>query len=173
MTATAIDINTKLRRILAIHFDPQHGAPYWLERQQHLALDVTEQIETIEDLSILGPMDETAMANRPVEDFIPRRFHGNHDYLIAETAGTFARPKFAVHRDDEFLTAFVTPFLKAAEAVAFPTNTHWLFVGPTGPHIIGRAARHCARASGSADVFTVDFDPRWAKKLPAAENATQ
>jgi hypothetical protein len=163
---TTVHQTARLNRIVGIHFNADHGTPYWLEKQNALGLDVAEHVQSIEDLSILGPMDEDALARRPVEDFVPRMFLGSRDYLLAETAGTTNRPKFAIHRADEFEAAFVTPFVKAAERVSFPRRGHWLFVGPTGPHIIGRAARRCARALGAADVFTVDFDPRWAKKLP-------
>lgn len=47
----------------------------------------------------------------------------------------------------------------------FPQGARWLFAGPTGPHVIGRAARENARALGSAEPFAIDFDPRWAKRL--------
>jgi len=157
---------SRLQRIIQLHFDAERGAPYWLGKQSELGISVAEHVRSIEDLSILGPMDEDALARRPIEDFIPRIFHGNADYLLAETAGTTNRPKFAVHRQDEFEAAFITPFVKAAERVDFPKRCHWLFVGPTGPHIIGKAAHRCAQAFGAADIFTVDFDPRWAKKLP-------
>jgi phenylacetate-coenzyme A ligase PaaK-like adenylate-forming protein len=32
--------------------------------------------------------------------------------------------------------------------------------------VIGKVVRALARSTGSADPFSVDFDPRWAKKLP-------
>jgi hypothetical protein len=71
-----------------------------------------------------------------------------------------------VHRTDEFHAAFVEPFAIAAARVRFPRQSNWLFIGPSGPHIIGKAARACANAMGSPDPFTIDLDPRWAKKLP-------
>ncbi len=164
---------SRLEHVLRIHFDALHGTPYWLEKQRELGIDAIQQIRTIEDLVILGAMDERALAERPIEDFIPRVFHENKNYLLAETAGTLGRPKTAVHRVDEFEAAFVVPFVKAARRAGFPEGGHWLFIGPTGPHIIGRAARRCARALGAADAFTVDFDARWAKKLPAGSFAAQ
>ena len=166
-------MSRKLERILRIHFDEDTGAPYWLEKQKELGLDIVKSVRCIEDLSILGPMDEEALATRPVEDFIPRIFPADDDYILAETAGTLGTPKFAVHRIDEFRSAFVIPFVKTAKRIAFPHRCHWLFVGPTGPHIIGRAARYCARALDAGDVFTVDFDPRWAKKLLAGSFAAR
>jgi len=163
----------RLEHILRIHFDADRGTPYWLEKQRELRMNAVEHIQTIEDLAILGPMDERALAERPIEDFIPRVFHKNNDYLVAETAGTLGRPKTAVHRADEFEAAFIVPFVKAARRTGFPEGGHWLFIGPTGPHVIGRAARRCAKALGAADAFTVDFDPRWAKRLPAGSFAAK
>ncbi|MDT8301193.1 MAG: hypothetical protein RQ760_06880 [Sedimentisphaerales bacterium] len=158
-------INQRLQLILDIHFDHKTGSPYWLEKQKQLGLNIRKEIRTIEDLYRLGAMDENALAYRPIEDFIPRRFSNCTEYIIAETAGTLGRPKSAVHRHDEFHSAFVKPFIKAAERCNFPVGGHWLFIGPTGPHIIGHAAQACAQAMGSGDIFRVDFDPRWAKAL--------
>jgi thienamycin biosynthesis protein ThnN len=134
---------------------------------------VRNEIRTIEDLPRLGAMDEKALANLPIENFIPRRFRDCRNYLLAETAGTLGRPKTAVHRQDEFQQAFVEPFVKAAARCRFPMGGHWLFIGPTGPHIIGQAAAACARAMNSGDIFRVDFDPRWAKTLVSGSFAAQ
>jgi thienamycin biosynthesis protein ThnN len=155
----------RLQRVLGIHFDPEGGAPYWLERAAALGLDVRRDIETVEDLAVFGPMDQAALACRPVEDFIPTQFHQERGFYLAETGGTLGQPKFAVHRHDEFEAAFIDPFCRAAERCAFPRDSHWLFIGPTGPHIIGKADARCAQVWGRGDCFAVDFDPRWAKKL--------
>jgi thienamycin biosynthesis protein ThnN len=171
--STRSSIVARLEHVLRIHFDAERGSPYWLETQRELGIDPLTHIRRVEDLAILGLMNERALAERPIEDFIPRVFHRSNDYLLAETAGTLGRPKTAVHRADEFEAAFIVPFIKAAQRAGFPEGSHWLFIGPTGPHIIGRAARRCAKALGAADAFTVDFDPRWAKKLPAGSFAAQ
>lgn len=129
-------------------------------------MDVRKDIRTTADLVKLGPMDEQAMATRPVEDFVPRSLlHRRREFLIGETAGTLGQPKYAAHRLDEFHAAFVEPFVVAARRVGFPRELNWLFIGPSGPHIIGKAARACAQALASPDPFTIDLDPRWAKKL--------
>jgi len=171
--AVSTDIAQRLEHVVRIHFNKDTGAPYWLDRQNELGIDLVKTIRFVEDLSILGPMDEEALAIRPIEDFIPRLFLGDTDCVIAETGGTLGKPKFAIHRRDEFRSAFVTPFVKAAERMGFPSRCHWLFVGPTGPHVIGRAARYCAEALEAGDIFTVDFDPRWAKKLSAGSFAAR
>lgn len=164
---TATDtVNARLQHVIGLHFDPDGGSSYWIEKAKQLGLDAARQILSIENLALLGPMDESALSKRPIEDFIPRSLvHKKTEFIFAETAGTLGKPKFAVHMAEEFQAAFVDPFVAAAKRVAFPRQVNWLFVGPTGPHIIGKAARSCAKALGSPDVFSVDFDPRWAKKL--------
>ena len=159
-------LNERLSRILAIHFDSDGGSPYWLDRQAALGIDALSEIRSVSDLPKLGPMDETALATRPVEDFIPRLLlYRRSELLIAETAGTLGRAKFCIHRRNEFHEAFIAPFVAAAQRVRFPRELNWLFIGPSGPHIIGKAAAACANVMGSPDPFTIDLDPRWAKKL--------
>jgi hypothetical protein len=164
----AIDITRSalLERILDIHFDPRGGTPYWRERERALGLDARREIRTVDDLPKLGPMNSQAMSARPFEDFVPRSLMSQRkSFIVAQTAGTLGRPKFAVHRDDEYRSAFIDPFVAVSKRVGFPRGENWLFVGPSGPHIIGRAARDCAAALDSPDPFTIDFDPRWAKRL--------
>jgi hypothetical protein len=110
----------------------------------------------------------------PVRAFVPRALHGQWPrFVLGETAGTSGEPCGTAYRDDEFQAAFVTPFLRVAEATGFPSGEPWLWVGPTGPHIIGKVVRELARQTGSMDPFSVDFDPRWAKRLADGSTARQ
>jgi phenylacetate-coenzyme A ligase PaaK-like adenylate-forming protein len=159
-------IEQRLSHVLRIHFHPEGGSPYWLERETMLGIDARAEIRSVFDLVKLGPMEERALTTRPIEDFMPRSLlNRRYEFVIAETAGTLGRPKFCVHRRDEFHEAFVEPFVLAAQRAAFPRGLNWLFIGPSGPHIIGKAAVSCANAMGSPDPFTIDLDPRWAKQL--------
>jgi phenylacetate-coenzyme A ligase PaaK-like adenylate-forming protein len=170
MCATRNDaISQRVRQVIALHFDPLMGSPYWLERAATLGFDPRNEITDLAGLGKLGRFDISVLSNRPIEDFVPRRFMEDRrtDFLVAETGGTTGNPSTGIHRRDEFEAAFVSPFVIAARRVEFPRGENWLFIGPSGPHIIGRAASACAKAMGSLDPFTLDFDPRWAKKLPA------
>lgn len=161
------DVNSWLRKIIRLHFDPEQGSSYWLERASRMGIDPEKEIQCVEDLAVFGPMDVKAMGERPMEDFVPRCFHGDKsDWVVGETGGTTGAPKPSVYLDDEFQRAFVAPFVAAAQYRGFPKGKNWLWVGPSGPHIIGKAARACAKALGSPDPFAVDFDPRWVKKFP-------
>lgn len=166
--AVGDELDAHLQQMISIHFDPKAGAPYWLERQQNLGFNVAAEIRTFADLQRLGPMDEDALCRRPVTDFVPLSRRQNlRGGIVADTAGTTGRPKRTIFSREEFEAGFVAPFVCMAEQVRFPPEAAWLFVGPGGPHIIGQAAAACATALGSHQPFTIDFDPRWFRKLPA------
>ena len=149
-------VAARLVRAIAIHFDPEGGAPYWLDRQRQLGIDARAEIRAAADLVKLGAMDQEALSRRPTEDFIPRSMLSRRaEFIRGETAGTLGKPKHAVHRRDEFEAGFVTPFVTAAKRAGFPRGLNWLFIGPSGPHVIGKAANACARAlkrAGAAKV---------------------
>ena len=164
----------RLRELLALHFHPQHGSEYWLRRQEQLGWSVCDRVRTLDDLWLLGPTPLADLRRFPLRSFIPRVFHAQAPrFVIGETAGTSGSPLCTAYRDDEFQTAFIEPFLRVAEATGFPCGDPWLWVGPSGPHIIGKVVRELARQTGSMDPFSVDFDPRWAKKLAEGSLARQ
>ena len=151
--------------VLALHFDPDQGSPYWLQRQQQLGFDVRREIRGCADFHRLGPMDVSALRTRPLTDFIPRALHRElATMLLSETGGTTGDPCRRVFSPREFDSAFIAPWLKAVAEHGFPRQGCWLFVGPGGPHIIDRSARFMARSLGSLEPFTVDCDVRWIKR---------
>jgi hypothetical protein len=170
----ATDRDARLRTLLALHLHPEHGSRYWLRRQEELGWKVCDRVRTLEDLGLMGPTPLEDLRRFPLRDFIPRTFHAHlHRFVVGETAGTSGEPRATAYREDEFHAAFVTPFLRAAGAAGFPREEPWLWVGPSGPHIIGKVVRELARHTGSMDPFSVDFDPRWAKRLAAGSLAQQ
>lgn len=157
----------RLRDVLDRHFHPEWGSAYWLKRQEQFGSRVCNRIRSADDLWRLGPTPLDDLRRCPLRDFIPRALHGElHRFVIGETAGTSGAPRLAAYRDDEFQEAFIDPFLTVARATGFPRGASWLWIGPSGPHLIGKAVRELARQTGSLDPFSVDFDPRWAKRLP-------
>ncbi len=154
----------RLHRSLAAHFDPRTGSPYWLERQRELGFDVRADVRTVTDLAAFGPLDRGAWAERPLEELVPRPVWAlRRDLVLSETGGTTGRPVRCVFTSSEFRASFGEPFVAAARARGFPVAGTWLFIGPSGPHVIGRAAALFARLLGGLEPFSVDFDPRWAR----------
>jgi thienamycin biosynthesis protein ThnN len=162
----------RLRELLDLHFHPEHGSDYWLRRQERLGWNVRDRVRTFDDLWLLGPTPLADLRCFPLRSFIPRAWHRQAPrFILGETAGTSGAPLTTAYREDEFQAAFIDPFLRVAKATGFPQGEPWLWVGPSGPHIIGKVVRELARQTGSMDPFSVDFDPRWAKKLAAGSLA--
>lgn len=155
-----------MRRVIAIHFDPDIGSPYWLWKERELGINARNEISSLEDLHILGPMEEEDLRRYPLEYFIPKIYLGNKaELILGETAGTTGLPKVTAYLRKEFYITFVDWFRYIAEYRGFPQGAQWLWVGPSGPHIIGKAVGLVANRMGSMDPFSIDMDPRWVKKL--------
>lgn len=163
----------RLRDVLERHFEPTHGSAYWLERERELGIDARRDLRRLEDLDVFGLMDQRALRERSVWDFVPVSLQDDLSrFVTSETAGTLGEPARTVFSDDEFEAAFVEPFRAAVEGrLPFPRGARWAWIGPGGPHVVGKAARAVCRAMGSPDPFTVDFDPRWFKAQTAASFA--
>lgn len=170
----ASGLTERLRRVVNVHFDPNLGTPYWLDRQAALGLDLRRALRDLDSLAILGTMTPSDLTGRPLRDFVPRRFHDRlSGFIVGQTGGTTGVDVWTTYRPDEFAEAFVTPFALAAEHVGFPRAERWLYVGPSGPHIIGKVVRALSGCLGGHDPFSVDFDARWAKKLPDGSYARE
>lgn len=154
-----------VERVVARHFDPRWGSVYWLERERELGIDARRDLRSFEDLRLLGPMPAEALSRRSVWDFVPRSLQEDlASLVVSETGGTLGRPGRTVFHRDDFHAAFVAPMAAAVETSGLiPRRARWLWVGPSGPHAIGKAAREVCRSLGAPDPFSVDFDPRWYK----------
>jgi thienamycin biosynthesis protein ThnN len=162
-----LSINDRLKEVVDIHFDRHDGTPFWIEKADALGIKPPTDIRKVEDLRIFGPMDVEALRQRPLEDFVPKRYwRQRRSWIVGETGGTTGVPKTTMYFAEEFQAAFIEPFVLATEYRIFPKGENWLWIGPSGPHLIGKAARLCAAALESADPFAIDFDPRWVKKFP-------
>jgi len=151
--------------VLRLHTDPRWGSPYWQDRFHEEALSIQS---VLDEPMALQPMDLDVLRDQPLDYFLSRRATEEGGFLITgETSGFSGKPVVTAFTEPEFTAGFVTPFLRRAEEVGFPTRSRWLWAGPTGPHIIGKAVREILRTVDGVDPFAVDFDPRWSKKLPA------
>ncbi len=155
----------RLREILALHFDPSGGSPYWLLRERALGWSVRAEIQSIDDLGRLGPFDLGDLARYPVTDFVPRSLLGEQHLVMAESGGTTGTPATTAYTQRDFESAFIEPFLDTLGKLAIFDGGYWLWLGPGGPHIIGKAAQRIAALTTGADAFSVDFDPRWYRRL--------
>ena len=158
------DLDEWVRHVVDIHFHPEHGAPFWIERAKELGVDARHDIRGYADLSLLGffPMD--ALRTRNVLDFLPADIAKDRGRLrVQETGGTTGSPARIALRDFfEPVIQFMDWYLD--EVTGFPRGGNWLFVGPTGPHGVGYSTRLTAAARGGMCCF-IDLDPRFIKLL--------
>ncbi|WP_327066166.1 AMP-binding protein [Kitasatospora sp. NBC_01250] len=149
-----------LRSILAWHFSPATGSPFWLRKAAGLGFDPLTDITTVADLRRFPDVSEE-LRHVPVEDLIPEGLV-DRTFEVFESGGTTGAPKRVV--DATARTRNVDWTSEVLAAHGFPERGHWLHVGPTGPHVVGRTVRRLAELRG-AMTFTLDFDPRWVKHL--------
>ncbi|MET9439367.1 AMP-binding protein [Streptomyces sp. NPDC006610] len=152
-----------LRAVLRWHFDPATGSPFWLRKAAGLGFDPLTDIVDVADLRRF-PDVSGELRTVPAEDLIPAGSSGS-GFEVFESGGTVGAPKRVV--DSTSRTRNVEWVSDVLAEHGFPATGHWLHVGPTGPHVVGRTVRHLAQLRGSL-CFTLDFDPRWVKRLIAS-----
>jgi phenylacetate-coenzyme A ligase PaaK-like adenylate-forming protein len=154
-------LDTWVREIVAWHFDPSTGCPFWLDYAQKLGWDPRTEIRGFKDLSRLGPFEDEWLRGGPVERWVPKGFTGKPIYVF-ETGGTTGVPKTRVAIND-FRTDYEL-FSETLPDKYFPKGANWLMLGPSGPRRLRLSVEHLAQYRGGI-CFCVDLDPRWVIKL--------
>ncbi|AEW97856.1 AMP-binding protein [Streptantibioticus cattleyicolor] len=160
LTAGTPEASEHLREILRWHFDPRTGSPFWLRKARDLDFDPLNDIHHIADLRRF-PDVSGELRTVPVEDLVPEG-HVDRFFEVFESGGTVGAPKRVVDSVSRTLNVDWVSTVLADHG--FPAHGHWLHVGPTGPHVVGRTVKRLAELRG-AMCFTLDFDPRWVKRL--------
>jgi hypothetical protein len=150
-----------VREVVAWHFDPATGCPFWLERAKTLGFDPRERIQTFADLQHFGGFEDEWLRGGPVQRWIPKGCAGKPVYVF-ETGGTTGIPKTRINCED-FLIDYEV-FSTTFPDEHFPKGGNWLMLGPSGPRRLRLAVEHLCQHRGGI-CFCVDLDPRWVIKL--------
>ena len=94
---TALDAH--VREIVAWHFDPATGSPFWLDYASRLGWDPRAEIRGFDDLKRLGEFQDEWLRGGPVQRWIPKGLAGQPVYVF-ETGGTTGTPKTRVAMND-------------------------------------------------------------------------
>lgn len=157
-------LDAHVRDMVAWHFSPDTGAPYWLDWARHAGRDPVREVRSFDDLlTVFEPFDDEALRREPHAAWIPRAYQGR-PYCVFETGGTTGQPKQRLSWEDH-LTDY-TEFSNGLSEAGFPHGGAWLMLGPTGPRRLRLAIEHLAQHRGGS-CFFVDLDPRWVKRLLA------
>lgn len=154
-------LDAHVREIVAWHFDPATGSPFWLEKAAELGFDPRREVRGYEDLKLFGHFEDSWLRGGRVRRFIPRGLAGRPAYVF-ETGGSTGVPKTRVNIEDFQIDYEI--FGDNLPDEGFPRGADWLMLGPTGPRRLRLAVEHLAQHRGGI-CFHVDLDPRWVNKL--------
>jgi hypothetical protein len=154
-------LDAQVREMMAWHFDPRTGSPFWLERAADLGFDPRREVRGYGDLRLFGHFQDAWLRGGPVRRWIPRGFAGRPAYVF-ETGGSTGVPKSRVNIEDFQLD--YERYSGELSETGFPQGADWLMLGPTGPRRLRLAVEHLAQHRGGI-CFHVDLDPRWVNKL--------
>ena len=149
------------REIVAWHFDPKTGCPFWLDHASKLSWDPRTDIQCYEDLDKFDPFQDEWLRGGPVRRWVPKAY-ADKPISIFETGGSTGVPKSRISIDDFRIDYEM--FSATLSDEAFPKRTDWLMLGPTGPRRLRLAVEHLCQHRGGI-CFHVDMDPRWVVKL--------
>jgi len=150
------------REIVAWHFDPATGAPFWLDYAKKLDFDPRRDVKNFDDLSKFPSFEDEWLRGGPMQRWIPKGLAGKPIYVF-ETGGTTGIPKTRVAFED-FRTDYEL-FSETLPDEYFPRGSNWLMLGPSGPRRLRLSVEHLAQYRGGGICFCVDLDPRWVIKL--------
>src|SRR5499427_4327059 len=88
-----------VREIVAWHFDPATGAPFWLDHAKSLGWDPRREIETYDDLDRFGFFEDEWLRGGPVRRWVPKAY-ANRPVYTFETGGSTGVPKSRINIDD-------------------------------------------------------------------------
>jgi hypothetical protein len=160
-SAARAKLDEQAVRITRLHFDSQHGAPYWLQKAGSLGFDPLKDIKCFDDLKQFPLFEDDDLRGGPVTRFLPQKLHGEPKYVF-ETGGTTGLPKSRCCVRDHWIDYEM--FSATLPDESFPKGSNWLMLGPSGPRRLRLAVEHLAHFRGGI-CFCVDLDPRWVVKL--------
>ncbi|HEX4955540.1 MAG TPA: hypothetical protein VF017_19275 [Thermoanaerobaculia bacterium] len=150
-----------VREIVAWHFSPETGCPFWLDYARKLPFDPRDRIGGYDDLKLLGHFEDEWLRGGPVRRWVPKAY-AQSPISVFETGGSTGVPKSRINVND-FRTDYEL-YSETLSDVSFPKGADWLMLGPTGPRRLRLSIEHLAQHRGGI-AFHVDLDPRWVNKL--------
>jgi phenylacetate-coenzyme A ligase PaaK-like adenylate-forming protein len=159
--ASRVALDAWVREVVAWHFDPASGSPFWLDYAGKLGWDPRTAINGFADLKRFPPFEDDWLRGGPVQRWIPKALSGKPVFVF-ETGGTTGTPKTRVGIEDFRIDYEI--FSRTLPDEFFPKGGNWLMLGPSGPRRLRLSVEHLCQHRGGI-CFCVDLDPRWVIKL--------
>jgi phenylacetate-coenzyme A ligase PaaK-like adenylate-forming protein len=154
-------LDAHVREIVAWHFDPKTGTPFWLERAKSLNFDPRRDIRGFDDLKMFGLFEDEWLRGGPVRRWVPKAYQ-DKPIFVFETGGTTGIPKTRINVEDFRIDYEM--FSETLPDKYFPKGANWLMLGPSGPRRLRLAVEHLCQHRGGI-CFCIDLDPRWVVKV--------
>src|ERR1035438_8399840 len=138
-------LDAHVREIVAWHFDPATGCPFWLDYASKLDWDPRKEIRTYDDLDRFDNFNDEWLRGGPVRRWVPKAY-ADRPIFVFETGGSTGVPKSRINIDD-FRTDYEDFSIKLPDEF-FPKGADWMQVGPTGPRRLRLAVEHLAQHRG-------------------------
>ena len=155
------ELDALVREVVAWHFDPETGSPFWLDYAKKLGWDPRREIGGFADLNRLGLFEDEWVRGGPEQRWLPKGLAGKPVFVF-ETGGTTGTPKTRIACSDFRIDYEI--FSTTLPDEYFPKGSNWLMLGPSGPRRLRLSVEHLAQHRGGI-CFCVDLDPRWVIKL--------
>ncbi|HJZ12885.1 MAG TPA: hypothetical protein VJ521_12080, partial [Acidobacteriota bacterium] len=154
-------LDAHVREMVAWHFSPETGCPFWLDFAKKLSFDPREKLHGYDDLKLLSHFQDSWLRGGPVRRWIPKALKDKPAYVF-ETGGSTGVPKSRINIEDFQIDYEM--FSNTLSDKTFQRGSDWLMLGPTGPRRLRLSIEHLAQYRGGI-CFLVDLDPRWVNKL--------
>ncbi|MEU9671486.1 arylcarboxylate reductase [Streptomyces bobili] len=156
------DLDAWTRTVVRRHFDPVAGSPYWLGRAAQLDFDPRD-ITRYDELTAFGPFPLDRLREEDPADLVPLAVPRPLAGRVWDSGGTTGTPCRVFYTPDMLLHRAIWrrwSFVREG----FAPGRAWLQATPTGPHLIGNGVREVSELH-AGQVYAVDMDPRWVKRL--------
>ena len=156
--AAQAQLDAHVREIIAWHFSPETGSPFWLDWAKK-NFDPRQEVKCFADVNKFPHFQDEWLRDLQPDVWVPAAFKGK-PFNIFETGGTTGMPKQRIGWNDYKVD--YSEFSEKLPDAHFPRNHYWLMMGPTGPRRLRLAVEHLANVRGSSCYF-IDLDPRFVK----------
>ena len=125
--------------VVAWHFDPAAGCPFWLEWAKKAGWDPRQEVHGFDDLKKFGHFQDQWLRGGPVRRWVPQA-HADRPIYVFETGGTTGIPKSRIGIED-FRVDYEL-FSQTLPDEHFPPSSNWADAGAhrTAPAALGRRA---------------------------------
>jgi len=161
VAAARAQLDAHVAEIMAWHFHPSTGCPFWLDYATRLPFNPLTDVKCFDDLKKFPPFEDEWLRGGPVRRWVPKGL-ADQPAFVFETGGTTGVPKSRYNSRD-FRTDYEM-FSDTLPEEYFPRGANWLMLGPSGPRRLRLSIEHLAQHRGGI-CFCVDLDPRWVIKL--------